>query len=261
VTSQPGWHPDPVPPQPGQPAQLRYWDGTRWTEHTAPAQPPAPAQQYAAAPTQPPAYPATYGEAYPTSPAAYGAAPGYKPVATTPDGVRLAGWWQRVLAYVLDAIILGTIGALVALPWIRDVVHVYSDWFDDAFNSSGTANTTIDTSQLQRDVARPLAIIGAINLALGFCYHVGFLMWKQATPGKFVVGLRVRLRERPGPMPLPTVLLRWLGQFGVGIIALVPYVGGVGSLYTLLDDLWPLWDDKKQAIHDKIAKTNVVRVR
>ena len=31
-----GWHPDPQ----GAPQQ-RYWDGTRWTEHTAPLQPPA----------------------------------------------------------------------------------------------------------------------------------------------------------------------------------------------------------------------------
>jgi hypothetical protein len=35
----------------------------------------------------------------------------------------------------------------------------------------------------------------------------------------------------------------------------------VFGLYPLLDDLWPLWDDKKQAIHDKLAKTNVVRIR
>ena len=87
-------------------------------------------------------------------------------------------------------------------------------------------------------------------------------MWQQATPGKLLLGLRVRLRERPGPMPLPTVLLRWVGQFGVGRrLGLIPFVGTIGSIYSLLDYLWPLWDDKKQAIHDKIAKTNVVRVR
>jgi uncharacterized RDD family membrane protein YckC len=26
----------------------------------------------------------------------------------------------------------------------------------------------------------------------------------------------------------------------------------------MLDSLWPLWDDEKQAIHDKVAATNVV---
>jgi uncharacterized RDD family membrane protein YckC len=27
---------------------------------------------------------------------------------------------------------------------------------------------------------------------------------------------------------------------------------------SILDLLWPLWDDKRQALHDKIAGTNVV---
>lgn len=47
-----GWHPDPS----GAP-QLRYWDGTRWTEHvhaTAPAVPPVPQ-----APPAPPTTPTT----------------------------------------------------------------------------------------------------------------------------------------------------------------------------------------------------------
>jgi len=35
-----GWHPDPY----GAPQLLRYWDGSRWTEHTHPAQGQAPAQ-------------------------------------------------------------------------------------------------------------------------------------------------------------------------------------------------------------------------
>jgi uncharacterized RDD family membrane protein YckC len=246
VTSQPGWHPDPVPPQQGQPAQLRYWDGTRWTEHTAPAQTPAAAQQYAA----PPAYAA-----------AYGAYAGGKAPAVTPDGVPLAGWWLRVAAYVLDALVLGLVAGLLALPWISDAYHVYRDWFDDVLKSSeaGSTGSTVDTGQLQRDLLRPLAFIVGIQLAVGFCYHVGFLMWKQATPGKLLVGLRVRLRERPGPMPFGTVALRWLSQFGVGILGLIPFVGSLTSLYTLLDHLWPLWDDKKQAIHDKVAQTNVVK--
>ena len=243
MTSQPGWHPDPVPSQPGHPAQLRYWDGTRWTEHTAPAQPPAPAtDQFGALP----AYSQQDAAAYPY--VAGGA--------TTPDGVPLAGWWWRVLALVIDNLVLGLIGAAVAFPWFRDLYDAYRDWFDEALNDTGG---TVDTSQLQSDIARPLAIITVISLALGFVYHVGFLMWKQATPGKLAVGLRVRLRERPGPMPFGTVLLRWLAQFGVGLVGMLPVVGFFTIIYRLLDYLWPLWDRPKQAIHDKVAKTNVVR--
>ncbi|MET7449774.1 phospholipid scramblase-related protein [Streptomyces sp. NPDC005508] len=43
-----GWHPDPH----GAPQLLRYWDGSRWTEHTHPAQAQAPAQGQAQAPAQ-----------------------------------------------------------------------------------------------------------------------------------------------------------------------------------------------------------------
>ena len=239
MTSQPGWHPDPVPPAYGQAPQLRYWDGTRWTEHTAPAQAPVATNQYAV--------PQVYGGPR---------------VATTPDGVPLAGWWQRAGALLLDGILLGIVGAIVSLPWVRDAWHVYRDWFDDVLRASEDGSSaSIDSGQLQRDLFKPVAIIGAINLALGFVYNVGFLMWKQATPGKLLLGLRVRLRETPGAMPIGTVLLRWLGQFGVGLLGLVPFVSSISWIYSLLDYLWPLWDDKKQAIHDKIAGTNVVRIR
>jgi uncharacterized RDD family membrane protein YckC len=31
--------------------------------------------------------------------------------------------------------------------------------------------------------------------------------------------------------------------------------------YWLLDNLWPLWDRKRQALHDKAAGTNVVMLQ
>jgi uncharacterized RDD family membrane protein YckC len=248
VTSPPGWHPDPLPAAPGQPPQLRYWDGTRWTEHVAPAQPPAGG---------PPAYDGTFGAPY-AQPMSYGT----KAAPTTPDGAPLAGWWHRVGAYLLDALIVGILTAVIAAPWLRDLWNTYRDWLDELIKSTNAGGeSTVDTAQLQRDIAAPLAVIVGIQLAIGFCYHVGFLMWRQATPGKLMTGLRVRLRERPGPMPLGTVVVRWLGQFAVGLLSLVPFVGSLAGVYSLLDHLWPLWDSHNQAIHDKLARTNVVRVR
>ncbi len=243
MTSQPGWHPDPVPPQAGQPLLLRYWDGTRWTEHTAPAQPPASTQGYAAG--APAAYP--YATTAPGGPR------------TTPDGVPLAGWGHRAGALLIDWVILSVLTAVLALPWLRDLVDSYRDWLDQALNDTGGG--TPDTGRLQDDIARPLAVLAVITLAVQLVYHVGFLLWRQATPGKLALGLRVRLRERPGPMPLGTVLLRWVAQFGIRIAGLLPLLGIISPVYLLLDYLWPLWDDKSQAIHDKVAKTNVVRVR
>jgi uncharacterized RDD family membrane protein YckC len=68
------------------------------------------------------------------------------------------------------------------------------------------------------------------------------------------------LRERPGPLSWGTVLLRWVTQNIAGVFAVVPVVGTLASVYPLLDALWPLWDSRKQALHDKAARTNVVRL-
>jgi uncharacterized RDD family membrane protein YckC len=106
-----------------------------------------------------------------------------------------------------------------------------------------------------------MMMIGLIYLVVGFVYQVGFLMAVQATPGKLLLGLEVRLRERPGPLSWGTVLLRWFTQNLGGALQLVPVVGLLGSVYSLLDGLWPLWDGKRQALHDKAARTNVVRRR
>ena len=248
-TSQPGWHPDPVPPQPGQPAQLRYWDGARWTEHTAPAQAPAATQQYAA-----PAYPGSYGS--------YGTAyAGGKPPATTPDGVPLAGWWQRVGATLIDFLILVPISLVLWIPFYDKIFDVYGDYFDEIERANETGSAQPSAFDIQTDLAGTFALMGLISLVLGLVWTFFWLRWKQATPGKLVLGLRIRRRDVPGPLPWGTIGLRWLAQSGVGVLGFLPYVGSIAGIYNLLDVLWPLWDDKKQAIHDKVAKTNVVRIR
>ena len=180
---------------------------------------------------------------------------------TTPDGAPLAGWWQRVGASLIDVLILFTVVSLLALPFIRDIVSAFGDYFDASMSAAESGRPAPPADQFQRDVAGEFLALGAIGLVVGLLYTVGFLMWKQATPGKLAIGLRIRLRDRP-ELPLSTVLVRWATQSAVpGLVGLVPFIGIIGSVFSLLDGLWPLWDDKKQAIHDKVAKTNVVRVR
>ena len=269
-----GWYPDPQHPLPGSPPQQRYWDGQAWTEHVAPI----------AQPTSHPGYPQpTYGRgsavrrpvpAYspPSSPLwhralrhaqPYGSQPYGQPVGppTTPDGVPLAGWWHRVGAYVLDAIMLTLIVGVLAFPFFRDLFSAFGDFLDETMRPPRTAAPTPSSAQLELDIAGPAIAIAAISLAVNLVYTIGFLMWKQATPGKLAVGLRVRLRETPD-LPLSAVLLRWATQSAIpGLVGLIPFIGFLGAIFTLLDGLWPLWDDKNQAIHDKVARTNVVRAR
>ena len=243
---------------------MRYWDGTQWTEHTAPAPPPGPAAGPESGPagasdSGPPPYAGAFGSVpYPVTGYPAEGQVGASSSATTPDGVPLAGWWRRGLALTIDGVVVAVVAALLSLPWWIDVVRDVSSWMNDAMDAP--QGTTPDTNALLDKIATPLLVIGLVSNALRFVYYVGFLRWKQATPGMFALGLRVRLRERPGPMPMRTVLMRWLGHYGPALLGLAATGGAISALYTLVDYLWPLWDDKKQAVHDKIARTNVVRV-
>ncbi len=227
----PGWYPDPEAP-PGVPPAQRWWDGAAWTPHFAPV---APVPTYAVPRAGPP---------------------------TTPDGALLAGWWSRVAALLLDGLILLPFMIVATVPFWGEIGDAFGSYWDEARDSWDSGSEAPSGTQLQRDLLGPLIAIGLISGAINLVYNVSFLMWKQATPGKMIMGLRVRLREVPGRMPLGTVLLRWVTQFGpTYVLGYLPVVGYLSSLYTLLDSAWPLWDDKRQALHDKAARTNVVRVR
>jgi uncharacterized RDD family membrane protein YckC len=75
------------------------------------------------------------------------------------------------------------------------------------------------------------------------------------TLGKQALGIKV-VREDGAGWTFGTALLR---EFVIkGLL-----FGTVGSFFlsipTLVDYLWPLWDEKKQALHDKLATSYVVK--
>lgn len=209
-------------------------------------------------------YPAYSAQSYPAQSYAastYSGTTAYAEMPATPDGVPLAGWWQRVGAYLIDGLILAVVVSVLAFPFIRDVLSALRDFIDIASTAAQNGSPAPSTTQMQSAISSAAVKIGLIGLTVNFVYAVTFLMWKQATPGKLALGLRVRLREQPG-LPLSAVLLRWGTQSALpGLIGLVPVVGTLGSVFTLVDSLWPLWDPRRQALHDKVAKTNVIRTR
>ena len=74
------------------------------------------------------------------------------------------------------------------------------------------------------------------------------------TFGKRVFGIQVRdATGEGGTIGVGRAGLRFVT---VGLFRIVPFFG----LFTLLDGLWPLWDPRRQALHDKIAGSVVVRV-
>jgi len=251
MTAPAGWYPDPQPPEAGSPPQQRYWDGQGWTAHVAPT-----AQQptYPSAEQQQPAY-----ASYPATSATTAYDMSGRP--TTPDGVPLAGWWHRVGASVIDYLILAVVVGVLTFPFIRDIISAFGDYFDATITAADEGRPTPSSAAFEQEISGSIVAIGAVAFVVGLVYTVGFLIWKQATPGKLAVGLRIRLRESP-ELPLSAIILRWATQSGApGLLGLVPLVGFLASIFSLLNVLWPLWDDKKQALHDKVAKTNVVRTR
>jgi uncharacterized RDD family membrane protein YckC len=293
MTQPSGWYDDPQ-----DPSQLRYWDGVVWSSHVSPkisptvqqstigmpygvipsaarpqadgthgAQGPAAAQDSFGSPQQGQEQPGSQWPGYGQPPDQYGrpqdpygqAPQGWQShPATTPDGVVLSGWWKRVLARFLDGIIVSIVALpLTFIPYKNALTPVMT-YFQEVFDAAKAGSSTMPAELSSTELASSLLLVGLILLAVRMVYEVAFLTTKGATPGKMVVGISVRLRDRPGPLPLVVALKRTAVLEAGDIVGLVPVVGSLGSLFTLMDSLWPLWDDKKQAIHDKVAATNVV---
>ncbi|MFB9313416.1 RDD family protein [Nocardioides plantarum] len=175
-------------------------------------------------------------------------APEPRVASTTQDGEPLARWGRRGAALVVDWLLVFLLWAPVARLWGLDVIGAWFDGVDGARDEP--------VVELSTWGAVSLAVVGA---AVHFAYVVGFLLWKQATPGKLLTGLRVRRRADPGPLSFGTAALRWFAQFGPARLAYHPVALVVVAVLAVLDHGWPLWDRNRQALHDKVAGTQVVR--
>ncbi|QGN59305.1 RDD family protein [Nostocoides sp. HKS02] len=244
-----GWFDDP-----SDATQLRYFDGVIWTSHTAPrvtrptgvdpaqaqqgqqvAPPTVPQQQWAA-----PAYPGMY-----RGPA-------------TPDGQPLASFGQRVGAFLLDWIIQTVIAAILGSYFL---IHAFTSYFDTLTTTMNQAQAgqQPDFAALLNSIDRTQLMFYSIVLIVVFVvYQTAFLSRSGQTPGKMAVGISVRLRERPGPMPLDVVLRRVGLPAALFVVQLIPVIGIPAQIARILDLLWPAWDGNRQALHDKVAATNVV---
>ncbi len=100
-----------------------------------------------------------------------------------------------------------------------------------------------------------------------------WLFSKGQTPGKRLMGIRV-VKRNGDPvgwwrMFAREVLIKWfliafLAGIGLGMawFLFAAFLGGITfGLAIAVDYLWPLWDRRRQALHDKIMGTAVVRAR
>jgi hypothetical protein len=158
-----GWFPDPE-----DPANLRYWDGTAWTEHRHPAQPadvpvaptveaaPAAAPQFAYSPTAAPGYAAPYGAA-----PAYGAAP--------QNVLALVGLILAIVGAVLGLIV----GIFVLVAIAGAIVSILGFVQANKMRAAGTPND-------RRGLALAGIIVGFGGLLLTILVTVGTAIYYSA---------------------------------------------------------------------------------
>jgi len=141
-----------------------------------------------------------------------------------PEDFDYAGFWWRVLATIIDSILF----SIIAVPLIIAVVG-----FDTFMDSS------------RGFFGGPEEIF--ISYVLPIFAIVLFWKFKQATPGKMLLAIRIVDAKTRGP-------LSW-GQCIGRYFAYIP-----SALVLCLGYLWVGWEPRKRAWHDMLAGTLVVRI-
>ncbi len=151
-------------------------------------------------------------------------------VPLTADAPHYGGFWVRFVALFIDGLILGTVGVILNLLFLRGS-QLPSDM-----------PTTFGPDYFTR-----LGLASLVNLAIGMCYHAFFLSKYSATPGKMVFGLRV-ITEDGGPISLPRAVGRYFCYLLDSVTFFIGYIIAA-------------FDVQKRALHDYICRTRVIYVK
>ncbi|SCE80700.1 Uncharacterized membrane protein YckC, RDD family [Micromonospora purpureochromogenes] len=199
----------------------------------------------------------------PPQPGPYSGLPSYPPgppgapprlpfpaVPLSPGGQPLASFGDRLLAVLIDGLVLGAASLVVMVPAMI--------FFLAAVVPDLTA-TTADGTYAEPDpfaVLLPLLALEAglilLLLAMSYVYQVEMMFRTGETVGKRVMKLRIVPLDPTAALDRKTAAKRWLAHQPAGM--LIPG-------FSYVDGLWQLWDKPwQQCLHDKFARTVVVKV-
>lgn len=155
---------------------------------------------------------------------------GVAPVATT----QYAGFWIRVLAWLIDAIILMVVGGIVQFAVLGSLVGIPN------------VQPGADPTAALAGMMGMLGIVYLVNMVIGCSYEAGFISSSlSATPGKLAVGLKV-LRPGGGRVSAGRAVGRYFAKILSGLILAIGY-------------LIIAFDAQKRGLHDMICDTRVVK--
>jgi uncharacterized RDD family membrane protein YckC len=144
--------------------------------------------------------------------------------------VEIAPPLLRIFAFLVDGLIVAPVNLLIGLLLIKD--------FDP----------TLVFKDPQNRQLFDFFLIGSVTQAI---YAVSFVSLIQATPGKLL--FRMRIVRADGEHLLPdTAILRYLVVFVGNLLYEIEFIV---SLFLMFND------PARRTIHDRVARTLVVRVR
>lgn len=157
------------------------------------------------------------------------------------QAVGYAEWWQRAVALILDGVIVGIPSFI-----IMAIANV------GTFSNSTITRDEFGNPQLNSSAITRLLISLLIVSALGILYRTLLEGGPRGqTLGKMVMKIAVKDAETGGPIGYGRAFARWLIA---SILWIAFYLPGI------LDLLFPLWDAKRQTLHDKVVRSVVLQV-
>jgi uncharacterized RDD family membrane protein YckC len=144
---------------------------------------------------------------------------GYAPMQGYAPAARYGGFWIRVVAYIIDGILLSIVGRII-----------------DLILGVNPTNTTTG----------PYALASLLQLLIDIGYFTYMWSYQGATLGQRIFRLRVVDANTGQNITIGKALLRWLGLL---ISFVVCFIGVI----------WVAFDSRKQGWMDKIAGTLVIQ--
>ena len=142
-------------------------------------------------------------------------------------GQELATWRRRGAALLLDALILGLVIAATLLA----------------------AGVPADELRERLEAGETMTFV-AIFLVPEAIYQTVMIGSRNQTLGKMALGIAVVDADDRSRIGYARAFTRWLSTAAMRALFTIP---------TIVDHLWPLRDPRNQTLHDKLARSVVVR--
>lgn len=289
-----GWYPDPAGSR-----KERYWDGNRWTRNLRSAPEAPRRSHSGALPESlepirrrhPDEQPrrrvvqrrsAGDSQSSPQSPSGYdpgeyhsasrgpaqrnpydayrsGAASGPGRLdSTTSDGVPLAGWWWRVLASLIDQAVIWTIVSIL----LRDQWQAYMTALVKVTAEYTTPAQLLSALQKDPNLMVTAGLTGPLYTLMIYAifgqaiYQFVMLVACSASLGQLIAGLRV---VEVGKGREHSRLIWWRAAVRALTWGIVEVVNIYLGMLTVLSYLMPLFQRRRQTLHDLAGGTQVIR--